>query len=350
MKLKHIAKIIIACILLLTLLTVCGKIFMPDHSFTTSDNQAFYEAPKNSVDVIFVGSSGVLRGVSPLLIYKETGIASWSRASVLQAPHITYLNVQEALKTQRPKIVFISTLCLFKMYRFDLRETYLRVALDHKKMSMEKLAAAAETVTHSKEQSFLSYLFPILRYHSRWNEVLEEGPAASRASEFAYAKGQVYYFKSHAIEPLTGKIDPYQEQQASINSWSENYYTKSIQLCKEHGVKVVLFTMPRGRWSSEKYRAVKAFADRNQVDYLDLNLDEALQELDLDFKKEFSDVNHLNAWGSAKAAKYLGAYLTEECGMKPSQKSPAVLKDYEKGYKRLIKEIQAEMPGWTFPE
>lgn len=347
MKLKQIVKVIIACLLFLAIVTISGKIFVPDYTVTTSNNQAFYEAPENSADVMFFGSSSILRGASPLLLYGETGITSWVKASTLQAPHITYLDVQEAFKTQKPKVVFISTLFIFEKYKMDAREANLRIALDYKKLSKEKLAAIRETVANSKEQTFLSYVFPVLRYHSRWDEVLEKG-MESRASEFLYAKGQVYFFKARPIKPLTGKIDPTAEKRTPLNSWAADYYIKAIDLCKENGAKVVLLTLPRTSWTQENYQAVKAFAKQNHVDYIDLNLDEALHELDFNFKKDFFDIKHLNIYGSAKATKYLGTYLTKECRMKPSKKDPSILEDYEKGFKKLTKQMKEKRKDWSF--
>ena len=43
--------------------------------------QGFYKEPKNSLDVIFMGNSDVYRGISPITLWDEYGIASYNYVS-----------------------------------------------------------------------------------------------------------------------------------------------------------------------------------------------------------------------------------------------------------------------------
>ena len=68
-------------IILITILAVSSKIFIPKwHS--TEDNmisfivKGFYEEKKNSLDVMFMGNSDMYRGISPMELWIDYGIKS----------------------------------------------------------------------------------------------------------------------------------------------------------------------------------------------------------------------------------------------------------------------------------
>ena len=90
-------------------------LFLPkNHSLLTMDD--FYALEKNSIDVLFIGSSHVVNGIKSQVIENITGMKTMSCAIIGQyLPfHVAYL--KEALKYQHPKFLIID------MYRFRDRE------------------------------------------------------------------------------------------------------------------------------------------------------------------------------------------------------------------------------------
>ena len=57
-------------------------------------------------------------------------------------------------------------------YNEPQNEAYNRLTLDGMKWSSSKVNAIKASMT--EEESFLSYVFPLLRYHSRWSELTGE--------------------------------------------------------------------------------------------------------------------------------------------------------------------------------
>ena len=78
-----VLKVLSFVIIGLIILNVLGKVFIPKW-ITVKDNRityivkGFYEEPKNSLDVIFMGNSDVYRGISPITLWDEYGIASYN--------------------------------------------------------------------------------------------------------------------------------------------------------------------------------------------------------------------------------------------------------------------------------
>lgn len=76
-----IVKVICFGIIGIIILHVLTKILIPKW-ITPEDNRmsyivgGFYEEPKNSLDVIFMGNSDVYRGISPITMWDEYGAAA----------------------------------------------------------------------------------------------------------------------------------------------------------------------------------------------------------------------------------------------------------------------------------
>ena len=65
----------------------------------------FYEMEKNTVDVLFLGSSHCYCGFSPQEFYDRCGIRSYNLGSSRQSTWLSYYWLREALKTQTPQAV-----------------------------------------------------------------------------------------------------------------------------------------------------------------------------------------------------------------------------------------------------
>ena len=65
--------------------------------------------------MLYVGSSPLLRGVSPMVMWQEHGFTGYVRASALQAPSVSYGLLAESLKYQNPKLVVLSVIISFRI-------------------------------------------------------------------------------------------------------------------------------------------------------------------------------------------------------------------------------------------
>ena len=83
---------------------------------STSKFNQFYDMDKDSVDVLFIGSSVVANAFSPQEIYDSYGIRSYNLASQQQSVFFNYYWLKEALKYQSPKVVVMDTKFLFTLH------------------------------------------------------------------------------------------------------------------------------------------------------------------------------------------------------------------------------------------
>ena len=129
----------------------------------------YYEETTNH-EVLFVGDCEVYENFSPITLYQEYGISSYIRGSAQQLAWQSYYMLEDTLRYETPKVVVFNVLAL--KYDEPQSEAYNRMTLDGMRFSRTKIDAVKASMT--KNENLLDYLFPILRYHSRWPELSAE--------------------------------------------------------------------------------------------------------------------------------------------------------------------------------
>ena len=126
----------------------------------------YYKETTNH-DVLFVGDCELYENFSPMTLWEEYGITSYIRGSAQQLIWQSYYLLEDALRYEKPKVVVFNVLSM--KYNEPQNEAYNRMTLDG--MAWSKSKVDAINASMCDEENFLSYVFPILRYHSRWSEL-----------------------------------------------------------------------------------------------------------------------------------------------------------------------------------
>ena len=342
---KNVIKIVCFLIILTTSVLLVQHYFMPFGEHDTNQTLSFYELEEDSVDVLFVGTSLMMMGVSPLKIYDSTGISSYNRACSVQFPQITYLTVKETLKTQHPKVVMCSAISVINSFNYDKWEPWLRRGMDYKKLSVDKLEIAEDIVERSSNQTLSSYVMPLLRYHSRWSELITEG-YDERYGDYDYLRGMTAVYKHKYIEDRS-HINLQNMEKATITKDISYWLKKTIKLCKKNDIEFVIVGNKMNRWTGGMHNTVQKFADENNVDFLDYNLPPLVNTCDLDWETDYCDRKHTNVNGTLKFSETLGQVLQEKYRLKPSRISDDAKKQYEKDINRFKKDCRRGLKDGT---
>lgn len=331
MKRNGCIKIMLKCI---AFVTVFSMLFshttnlLMRHDDEANEIHAFYSEPKDSIDVLYVGSSPLLRGVSPMLMWQGHGFTGYVRASALQAPVVSYGLLSESLRYQNSSLVVLLCDNIFLEYDYAEREGDLRRGLDGMKMSPEKLHIMQKVTEEDSRQSMLSYAFPLMRYHDRWKEIDLAAEEPEPLLEHSFKKGNVYLrenapqaYPAHFMEP-TGEAAPAFQEEA------KGYIEKSIALCKEKEIPVLLLHLPKMAWSYAQSMALQSFAEENGAMYLDLDLAENRAQLGLDPQMDYYDQGHMNLTGAVKVSRWLGNWLDERYDLPDHRNDPAYAENW----------------------
>ena len=299
----------------------------PEGSFISD-----YYKEENSHDVIFLGDCEAYTSFSPVYMYHEFGITSFVRGNSQQLIGQSYYILKETLKYEIPKIVVLSIGNM--QYNPGIKEEYNRLLLDKMRWSKEKI----ELIKYSKlkEESIISYLFPLLRYHSRIGELTKDDIDYLFKDEVVSHNG---FLINQDVKPLTVLpsrkiLDNYNFSENNIN-----YLKKIVDLCKENNITLILEKSPTlyPYWYLEYDKFISDFAKENHLDYY--NFINQIDDIKLDFKYDTYDSGtHLNLSGAEKFTKYFGNILKEKYGMK-SHLDEKIKMDYNKKYERYMNEI-----------
>ncbi|MBQ8417012.1 MAG: SGNH/GDSL hydrolase family protein, partial [Clostridia bacterium] len=163
--------ILCICILLLTsaVLSFAQALLVPKYMTDSRDGaliaEYYRETPDH--DVVFIGDCEVYECFTPPTLWEEYGITSYIRGSAQQLIWQSYYLLEETLTYETPDAVVFNVLSM--KYGEPQNEAYNRMTLDGMRWSSSKTGAIRASMTEG--ESFLSYLFPLLRYHSSWNQI-----------------------------------------------------------------------------------------------------------------------------------------------------------------------------------
>ena len=90
---------------------------------TTSTYLGFYKMERNTVDVLFFGSSHAVSSFSPQILYDRYGITSYNLGCEQQNLITYYYLLKEALRFQKPKAIVLDCYILFPYNKTEVLNT-----------------------------------------------------------------------------------------------------------------------------------------------------------------------------------------------------------------------------------
>ena len=166
-KFFRAAAFLLCVALLLTFLTVfCKrKTYWGAWNYMSKVNE-FYALEDNTLDYICVGSSHMYCSLNPLEVWDSTGAAGFVLATQQQPLMASYHYIQEAFKTQSPKVVVVEG---WMSVAEDVHDSaVLYDAIDPLKPSLNKLEMIRNLVPKGERKA---YYLNLIKYHSRWQEM-----------------------------------------------------------------------------------------------------------------------------------------------------------------------------------
>ena len=303
-------KRIVLCLLMLVLLGVCffsvqtvvKAKFMGD---STTIVNGFYAEKENTIDVVLIGSSNCFCTIDPMVLYEEYGITAYDFASSSQPMNVSLLYAKEAMKTQKPKVVALEVNCLIGMELDNLPENSLRWGLTDIPFSLAKMKCLSQANIKFGSE-YVSYLFPVFRYHERWKEVSKNDFVyAFEKNRENYSKG---YLRTTEVSPEPVILSDFvQEGESWAGEGVLACLDELVALCQENGVELVLFKSPRAGWYSYQSALVEELANERGLLFVDYQT--KIDDSSLDATTDFRDTEHLNHNGAYKVSKDFGAFL-----------------------------------------
>lgn len=282
----------------------------------TRKERGFYQEPKESLDIVFVGSSQVFSTIMPAVLQQEQGLNSYVFAGNEQTFSISYYYIMEALKYQKPKAVVLET--TFCNWGELPREATVRINFDDMRWGKAKILGILNNANPSEWEY---YFFELAKYHSRWDSL------SSTDLDFKNAyfvqdsdKGWSAYGKSDDPDKMYGAEVRQEllecEEKMPIDESALEWLDKMIELCKQQDTQLILVKTPndgkiiqpvKDENSEEAFEYVDGmayynwlqdYAQQREIPFLNMNL-------------IMTGTNHNDYENAEKATRYFGRWLIE---------------------------------------
>ncbi len=288
-KIKAIGKCVLFFAILVSILlglsakmqTICLK----NDNLVQDRNKSTFRIQRegdDTIDVAIIGDSLSYSSFSPMEMWNQKGISSYVCGQSGQKIEETYSMLETVFQAQSPKVVVLETDVLFR---------------GDNQLSISSLKDSLN--------EFMNQHFSILRCHDIWKSYI----TGKRYPDESY-KG--FIFRCVVTPYKYGEYMIETDQKATIPEEVLNYMEKIQNLCSKNNAKLLLVSAPSPvNYDYSKHNAIAAYAEENNLAYLDLNLQQT--ELGVDWTTDSIDAgDHLNLFGALKVSKYMGDYLKAE--------------------------------------
>ncbi len=312
-KMKRM-KILTKSILFIIILSICicmvTQILKPQIP-------AFYK--EKHYDAVFFGTSQSYCSFDPE-IFDEYELKTYNRGRQQQTMNYTYFYIKDALESCDIDVIVLEIFGMFyeegdeRFEDADIRDS----SLNDFPLSSVRMEMIQDCVP---ENLRWSYLFPLDKYHARWQEFDYSSWSAlyNKALYPYYEETDRGYVRIKNEEVC---VDDYwsivfSDVRREVNENNLNYLEKIYDLCRKKGVKLLLVKGPLPCYDRvvEETNTVMDWADAHNVGFI--NYMRQQDVLEMNFYTDSSDGGtHLNEKGASRVSRHLAQYLNKYFFMK----------------------------------
>jgi len=304
---KRILSILLALVFFCTAFWAVQRLLVPKYMtnpFEGALTAEYYQSNFNH-DLIIIGSCEVYSNISPVVLWEEFGVPAFIRGNPQQLMWHSRAMLEDTLRHETPRAVLLSIQALMYPSPPHDGEPYNRMVFDGMRLSLPMLRAVRESMT--PEESLLSYVFPLLRFHSRWQELSREDFTFFWRREPVSING--FVMRADVLPagwlPPPARLPDYSFGQQAIDALYD-----ILAITQEHGIELILFKAPSllPHWHDEWDAWVVDFAERHDLPYF--NAITMTDTIDHQYHTFNAGLN-LNLAGAERLTRYLAPWLMD---------------------------------------
>ncbi len=334
-------KKILKCIIFIFLFCIIwSKVFsflwLPKNNISS-----FYDEQKNTLDVIYIGSSYVHHHYNPLLAYDLYGFTTGLLSTGLQPFVSTKYLIKETLKYQKPKLYIIDITKISDDFEEDFSEEWSRAVIDAMRLSKNKINLINQILKTSNvdKKEYINYYFSFFKYHNAWKNI--------NSHTFYDVPYKGYYFYSPSFEVRPQEEYIWKSETINLPSQNKTILLDLISYIKNNNLNV-LFIVPKSRfWSpnQEMLNDAISIIEENGFDFINFS---TIEDLKISTSTDFYDFDHLNVYGATKYTLYLANYLKSHYSLE-NHKGDPLYESWNTEYEKFKGDFKNEM-GQNFNE
>ena len=282
---------------------------------------SYRHLPEDTIDAVFVGTSGMDRFWIGAKAYEEYGMSAWSLC-VDAMPAWLYINViEEALVYQKPELFILDIRAFTQdtdVDMMDVRGRRVLEAMDFFSANRFKTALdimeSIHEVDSSRDRWDASFVIPFIKFHTKWEDegikVIKD--LGNRKHDYGS------YYMQRELTVLVNPMDPRPydaDVKQELDPYSEKALYELLDYIRENDLNVVFVDTPQIRGSRELGRSNRIYEilEEEGMDYVHFYTEDTVHgfTVDLDTRHDFYNSGHVNYYGAEKFMDVFAAWLNE---------------------------------------
>ena len=330
MNKKQVLRTAIFLLLVFAILVLLSDLFKYKNTYMSEAMADYKDQKSGTVDAVYLGSSAVNRYWIAAQAYEDYGMTVYPLSTDSQPPWLTLTMLQEALATQKPKLVIIDirSFAMTKQNTLGRIERASRYLIDELPFfSPRRWSAINRSLTimnrldpENYPRIDVSYAFPFIRFHSKWdNEDFSFDELVQKPSDIL----GFYLTKRNSLSHKKIELRS-TEKEDVLEPWSEEYLRELLQYLKDHKIDALFVNSPHEAddLSLARYNTMERIIEEEGFPYLSYVTAESIAEGIFDGKTDFYNKGHVNYQGAMKFTKVLSAYLDEHYDLPDRRNDP----------------------------
>ena len=295
---------------------------LADHILMRKDSKIKYQQfveDTQVYDVLFLGSSHVHNGISPLDLFKNYGITSYNFASPGLFISNAYFQLEEIAELYPEKLPKTIVLDIFTRGNPILAEV-------HKAWDFFPLSKSKWNVSRTLyKDNWIELLLPFSVYHSRWIEAFKDIDKAVNTRFGAEAQYKVGVPDKEIITDRKDKSD--------FDTFEMQYLEKIREFCKTREIRLILIQIPY-TYRTHKQREANAiydYANKHGILYVNyIN-----ETTPINYLIDSANSGHLNFTGCKIITNEIGKLLQQNPKLHDRRNEP-IAERWNKAYQDYI--------------
>lgn len=305
-KITLLIRILSFCLIFIFLFTLLSYMAKPI-DVNLESIAGIYSEKKNSLDVVSMGGSVACVYYAPLYAWDKYGIVSYDYGANSFDAELYKYYIKELLKTQHPKLIIIDVRPLeydHNLQPEDRSINWGRNPLKGMKFSLNKINCINKNIY--KKDYRTSYYFDFIMYHG--NIIFSKDKLDMM---FGRYKNKFNGFNNSYCGVKSSKQNDFKTEE--ISKLSQNRTEIIIELLdyiKTTDVNYLFVVVPSPLHTKERKRYFNYIEHMiRQYGYNFLDTNEYTADMQLDFKTDFNDGEHVNIYGTEKYTDFLCNYI-----------------------------------------
>ncbi|MBE6786439.1 MAG: hypothetical protein E7538_09470 [Ruminococcaceae bacterium] len=317
---KQLFRAVVFALVLLCMFTFLSDVFQNgSNRASTYKTRAYFELEEDTLDVAFLGTSGIDRYWLASKAYEEQGIASFAFATDGYPAWLMLPMVKDfARRHDTLKLVVLDMRAFTATYtgadaeRYEVRARTFAEALPFFSLTrLDTISKTLEVISENVEgedRFDLSYLFTFIKYHSRWSED-DFDPYAETEYKVSPYMG-AFIHKKLSIRPSPKKVTTVvTEKRQAIDPVCLEALYELLDYFETQDFEVLFLNTPHEQNARDTRRlnTLCDILDEEGYNYVYCDLDESIYDL----QNDFYNPDHVNYYGSEKFSERFISYLKQ---------------------------------------